>query len=53
MLADQYFVQTKYCMGIMGRSDNQKLTSALRMLEYGVCTDAIDKNLAISECPTL
>ena len=46
---DPYFVQTKNAVGIMGLSSLQKMTAAIRMLAYGVATDAVDDYVRIGE----
>ena len=40
---DSYFVQKCDVCGFLGLSLHQKITSALRMLCYGVCGDAINE----------
>ena len=50
---DPYFVQTKNAVGIMGLSSLQKMTAAIRMLAYGVATDAVDDYVRIGESTTI
>jgi ribosomal protein L37E len=46
---DSYFVQKRDACGFLGLSPHQKITSALRMLCYGVCGDATDEYCRTSE----
>jgi hypothetical protein len=46
---DSYFVQKRDAAGYLGLSPYQKITSALRMLCYGLCADAIDEYCRTSE----
>jgi hypothetical protein len=46
---DSYFVQKRDACGFLGLSPHQKITSALRMLCYGVCGDATDEYYRTSE----
>ena len=40
---DNYFLQKRDACGVLGLSPHQKITTALRMLCYGVCADATYK----------
>jgi hypothetical protein len=42
-------VQKRDAVGFLGLSPHQKITSALRMLCYGMCADATDEYCRISE----
>ncbi|KAE8979857.1 hypothetical protein PR002_g24301 [Phytophthora rubi] len=46
---DVYFTQRRDAIGVIGFSPRQKVTAALRMLCYGLCADAMDEYLRISE----
>jgi hypothetical protein len=46
---DAYFVQKPDAVGRLGLSPHQKITSALRMLYYGLCADATDEYCRTSE----
>jgi hypothetical protein len=46
---DSYFVQKVDACGLLGLSLHQKITSALRMLCYGLCADATDEYCRTSE----
>ena len=46
---DDYFVQKIDACGFLGLSPHQKITSALRMLCYGLCADATDEYCRTSE----
>jgi hypothetical protein len=46
---DDYFVQRIDACGFLGLSPHQKITSALRMLCYGLCADATDEYCRTSE----
>jgi hypothetical protein len=46
---DAYFVQKPDAVGRLGLSPHQKITSALRMLCYGLCADATDEYCRTSE----
>jgi hypothetical protein len=48
-----YFVQKRDAVGFLGLSPHQKITSALRMLCYGMCADATDKYCRTSENTTM
>jgi hypothetical protein len=50
---DNYFVQKRDAAGLLGLSPHQKITSALRMLCYGVCGDATDEYCRTSESTAL
>ena len=40
---DEYFVQKRNATGVLGLSSLQKMTTALRMLAYGVAADFTDE----------
>jgi hypothetical protein len=42
-------VQKKDVVGFLGLSPHEKITSALRMLSYGMCADATDEYSKTSE----
>jgi hypothetical protein len=46
---DRYFVQKLDACGLLGLSAHQKITSALRMLCYGLCGAATDEYCRTSE----
>ena len=46
---DEYFVQKRNTAGILGLSSLQKITTAFRMLAYGVAADAMDDYVRIGE----
>ncbi|XP_042944505.1 uncharacterized protein LOC122278377 [Carya illinoinensis] len=46
---DDYFVQKKDVSSRLGLSSLQKMTAAIRMLEYGVTTDLMDEYVRIGE----
>jgi hypothetical protein len=46
---DDYFVQKRDACGFLGLSPHQKITSALRMLCYGLCADTTDEYCRTSE----
>ena len=46
---DEYFVQKRNAVGILGLSSLQKITAAFRMLAYGVAADAMDDYVCIGE----
>ena len=50
---DPYFVQRRNAAGTLGFSSIQKVTSALRMLAYGVAADQIDDGLRIAESTSI
>ena len=50
---DSYFVQKRNSAGKLGLSSLQKITTALRMLVYGVSGDFIDKYVRIGETTAL
>ena len=52
-LHDSYFVQKSDACSLHGLSPHQKITSALRMLCYGMCADATDEYRHISESTAL
>lgn len=49
----KFFRQLSDCTQRKGFSCNQKITAALRMLSYGICADALDETLAMSETTVL
>ncbi|CAL5326744.1 unnamed protein product [Camellia sinensis] len=46
---NEYFIQTRDATGAPGLSGIQKMTVALRILQYGVPTDAVDEYIRIGE----
>ena len=46
---DDYFVQKRNAAGKLGLSCLQKVTSAFRMLTYGVLADATDEKFALQK----
>ena len=46
---DEYFVQKRNVAGVLGLSSLQKMTTALRMLAYGVVADFTDEYVRIGE----
>ncbi|CAL5396462.1 unnamed protein product [Camellia sinensis] len=46
---NEYFIQTRNATGAPGLSVVQKMTAALRILQYGVPADAVDEYIRISE----
>ena len=52
-LHDGYFVQRRDALGRIGLSAIQKITAAMRMLAYGVSTDATDEYVKIGESTTI
>ena len=50
---DSYFVQKRNSADKLGLSSLQKITTALRMLAYGVSSDLIDKYVRIGETTVL
>ncbi|XP_035547424.1 uncharacterized protein LOC108980206 [Juglans regia] len=46
---DDYFVQKRYASGRLGLSSLQKITTAIRMLAYGVTADLMDEYVRIGE----
>ncbi|SAL96806.1 hypothetical protein [Absidia glauca] len=50
---DDYFSQKMDAAKRMGLSSNQKVTTALRMLDYGCSADQLDENLRIGESTSL
>ncbi|KAK9289726.1 hypothetical protein L1049_007885 [Liquidambar formosana] len=46
---DRYFVQKRDVCGVVGLSSLQKIKAALRMLAYGVSTDAVDDYMRMGE----
>jgi len=46
---DDYFVQKRDAVGVLGLSCFQKVIAALRMLTYGVSADATDEYVRIGE----
>ncbi|XP_034586698.2 uncharacterized protein [Setaria viridis] len=46
---DEYFVQKRNAVGVLGLSSLQKITVAFRMLTYGVAADATDDYIRIGE----
>ncbi|KAF8396461.1 hypothetical protein HHK36_018083 [Tetracentron sinense] len=46
---DPYFVQKINAIGILGLSSLQKITTAMRMLAYGIVTDYVDEYMRIGE----
>ena len=50
---DDYFVQKRNAAHILGLSCFQKVTAAMRMLTYGLPTDAIDEYIRIGESTAL
>ena len=50
---DSYFVQRCDVTGVLGLSPHQKITSALRMLGYGLCVDATDEYCRTSEATAM
>ncbi|XP_028060623.1 uncharacterized protein LOC114264227 [Camellia sinensis] len=50
---DTYFVQKKDATHILGLSPLQKMTSAIRMLAYGVAVDTVDDYVQIGERTTI
>eukprot|EP00918_Siedleckia_nematoides_P100514 GHVU01219694.1.p2 GENE.GHVU01219694.1~~GHVU01219694.1.p2 ORF type:complete len:181 (+),score=34.25 GHVU01219694.1:1056-1598(+) len=47
--ADDYFRQKVDAVGVMGLSPQQKVVAALRMMTYGICADATDEYVRVSE----
>jgi hypothetical protein len=50
---DEYFVQKRNDVAILGLSSLQKITAALQMLSYGVAADATDEYVCIAESTTI
>jgi hypothetical protein len=50
---DVYIVQKMDATSLLGLSSHQNITVALRMLELGVCTDAMDDYCQTSESTTM
>ena len=46
---DEYFVQKRNVVGVLGLSSLPKMTAALRMLAYGVVADFTDEYVRIGE----
>ncbi|XP_028111795.1 uncharacterized protein LOC114310086 [Camellia sinensis] len=46
---NEYFIQTRDATGAPGLSSVPKMTAALRILQYGVPTDAVDEYIRIGE----
>jgi hypothetical protein len=49
MKFDRFFEQRRNAAGELGHITYQKVTTALRMLSYGILADLIDDNLAMGE----
>ena len=49
MMHDPYFEQRRNAAGELGHSTYQKVTTALRMLAYGIPADLVDDHLAMGE----
>ncbi|XP_058223075.1 uncharacterized protein LOC131332791 [Rhododendron vialii] len=50
---EPYFVQKRNNAGVLGLSSLVKITTAIRLLAYGIAADAIDEYLRIGESTTL
>ena len=50
---DPYFVQRSNATGLMGLSPIQNSVAAIRILAYGVPTDAVDEYVRIGESTAL
>ncbi|RWR72970.1 putative nuclease HARBI1 [Cinnamomum micranthum f. kanehirae] len=50
---DPYFQQKRNCAGSLGLSALQKVTTAVRMLAYGVAADAVDDYVRIAESTSI
>ena len=50
---NQYFVQKRDALGVLGLSSLQKMTAAMRILAYGCSADALDENLRLGESTAL
>ncbi|XP_028105900.1 uncharacterized protein LOC114304951 [Camellia sinensis] len=50
---NEYFIQTRDAIGAPRLSGVQKMTAALRILQYGVLADAVDKYIRIGESTTI
>jgi hypothetical protein len=50
---DDYFVQKRNAANVLGLSCFQKVTTAMRMLTYGVPADAIDEYVHIGKSTAL
>jgi hypothetical protein len=46
---DRFFEQRRNAAGELGHSSIQKVTTALRMLAYGIPADLVDDHLAMGE----
>ncbi|XP_028100677.1 uncharacterized protein LOC114300019 [Camellia sinensis] len=46
---NEYFIQTRDAIGASGLSDVQKMTAALRILQYGVPADVVNEYIRIGE----
>ncbi|XP_028070159.1 uncharacterized protein LOC114272637 [Camellia sinensis] len=46
---NEYFIQTRDATGAPGLSSVQKMTAALRILQYGVPADTVDEYITIGE----
>lgn len=46
---DDYFVQKNDGRGVLGLSDIQKITAAMRMLAYGLHVDCVDEYVNIAK----
>ncbi|XP_028111032.1 uncharacterized protein LOC114309496 [Camellia sinensis] len=46
---NEYFIQTRDATGAPGLSSVQKMTAALRILQYGIPADAVDEHIRIGE----
>ncbi|KAF8403864.1 hypothetical protein HHK36_011970 [Tetracentron sinense] len=50
---DPYFILKRNAAGTLGLSSLQKVTAAMRMLAYGVATDAVDDYVRIGESTSI
>ncbi|XP_028072520.1 uncharacterized protein LOC114274746 [Camellia sinensis] len=50
---NSYFVQKQDATHVVGLSPLQKMTSAMRILSYGVTADAVDDHIRIGESTTI
>lgn len=46
---DTYFTQRRDCTGLLGHSPFQKMTAAMRVLAYGVGSDAMDEKFGMAK----
>ena len=46
---NQYFVQKRDALGVLGLSSLQKMTTAMIILAYGCSADALDENLRLRD----